>query len=112
MTQIYDVNRTRLRTFSSYSFRPPVIVTLGNELTMRFYANGGRAPGFKATYSFINGNHLPSGHRKRATINLSDLWSGLRIRTDAGSAVHRMRRLRRRFGWRHYHGQHVLSDFS
>lgn len=37
-------------------FRPPVIVSSGPSLTIRFYANGAFNYGFKASYSFLLGN--------------------------------------------------------
>ena len=56
--QIIDGNDTRQYALGSAIFRPPVIVIQGNRLIVRFFANGARASGYRATYSFFNG--MPS----------------------------------------------------
>lgn len=37
-------------------FRPPVVITTGPSLTVRFYANGGTNLGFKALYHYFIGD--------------------------------------------------------
>lgn len=37
-------------------FRPPIIITTGPSLSVRFYANGGSNLGFKANYHFFIGD--------------------------------------------------------
>jgi len=41
---------------SGAQFRPPIIVTSGPSLLIRFYANGGTGLGYKAFYSFVIGH--------------------------------------------------------
>lgn len=41
---------------SGARFRPPVIVSSGPSLLIRFYANGGTGLGYKAFYSFVIGH--------------------------------------------------------
>lgn len=38
---------------SGARFRPPIIVSTGPSLLIRFYANGGTGLGYKAFYSFV-----------------------------------------------------------
>lgn len=56
MFQFFDWNGQRIYVISGNVFRPPVIVTSGPGLVMRFYANGASDLGFKASYSFTLGN--------------------------------------------------------
>ncbi|XP_068082158.1 uncharacterized protein Culd [Anabrus simplex] len=56
--EFYDSNGQRMEISSGSVFRPPVILTTGPSLMIRFYANGGTNLGYKAIYSFINGNLL------------------------------------------------------
>lgn len=51
--QFFDTDGQRLDVSSGNRFRPPVIVSSGSSLLIRFYANGGSGLGFKAFYSFI-----------------------------------------------------------
>lgn len=53
--QFYDWNGQRLDVSSGARFRPPVIVSSGPSLLIRFYANGGTGLGYKAFYSFVIG---------------------------------------------------------
>lgn len=41
---------------SGARFRPPIIVSSGSSLLIRFYANGGTGLGYKAFYSFVIGH--------------------------------------------------------
>ncbi|KAJ9595457.1 hypothetical protein L9F63_013368, partial [Diploptera punctata] len=54
--EFYDWNGQRLDVISGALFRPPVILTTGPSLLVRFYANGGTGLGYKAVYSFITEN--------------------------------------------------------
>ncbi|PSN51877.1 hypothetical protein C0J52_11582, partial [Blattella germanica] len=54
--EFYDWNGHRLDVSSGALFRPPVILTTGPSMLVRFYANGGSGLGFKAIYSFITEN--------------------------------------------------------
>ncbi|XP_066260851.1 uncharacterized protein Culd isoform X2 [Euwallacea similis] len=50
--EFFDWNEQRLYVISGNVFRPPVIVTSGPTLLIRFYANGASDFGFKASYYF------------------------------------------------------------
>lgn len=54
--QFYDWNGQRLDVSSGARFRPPIIVSSGPSLLVRFYANGGTGLGYKAFYSFVIGH--------------------------------------------------------
>ncbi|XP_051171893.1 uncharacterized protein LOC127288463 isoform X2 [Leptopilina boulardi] len=54
--EFYDWNGQRLDVSSGVRFRPPVIVSSGPSLLIRFYANGGTGLGYKAFYSFVLGH--------------------------------------------------------
>ncbi|KYN01842.1 Cubilin, partial [Cyphomyrmex costatus] len=54
--EFYDWNGQRLDVSSGARFRPPIIVSSGSSLLIRFYANGGTGLGYKAFYSFIIGH--------------------------------------------------------
>nr|XP_012225023.1 PREDICTED: uncharacterized protein LOC105673750 isoform X1 [Linepithema humile] len=54
--EFYDWNGQRLDVSSGARFRPPVIVSSGPSLLIRFYANGGAGLGYKAFYSFVIGH--------------------------------------------------------
>ncbi|KAK2584190.1 hypothetical protein KPH14_006617 [Odynerus spinipes] len=54
--EFYDWNGQRLDVSSGARFRPPVIVSSGPSLLIRFYANGGTGLGYKAFYSFVVGH--------------------------------------------------------
>ncbi|KAG7198834.1 hypothetical protein KM043_001803 [Ampulex compressa] len=54
--EFYDWNGQRLDVSSGARFRPPVIVSSGPSLLIRFYANGGTGLGYKAFYSFVIGH--------------------------------------------------------
>lgn len=54
--QFYDWNGQRLDVSSGARFRPPVVVSTGPSLLIRFYANGGASLGYKAFYSFVIGH--------------------------------------------------------
>lgn len=56
--KFYDWNGQRLDVSSGARFRPPVIVSSGPSLLIRFYANGGTGLGYKAFYSFVFGHLL------------------------------------------------------
>uniref|UniRef100_A0ABD2XLM5 CUB domain-containing protein n=1 Tax=Trichogramma kaykai TaxID=54128 RepID=A0ABD2XLM5_9HYME len=51
--KFYDWNGQRLDVSSGARFRPPIIVSTGPSLLVRFYANGGTGLGYKAFYSFV-----------------------------------------------------------
>ncbi|KAJ8938488.1 hypothetical protein NQ318_020804 [Aromia moschata] len=52
----FDWNGQRMYVITGNIFRPPVIISTGPSLVIRFYANGASSLGFKASYSFILGN--------------------------------------------------------
>ncbi|RZF41963.1 hypothetical protein LSTR_LSTR012340 [Laodelphax striatellus] len=52
-----DWNGQRLDVSSGIEFRPPVILSSGPSLLIRFYANGGSGIGYKASYSFVTGTY-------------------------------------------------------
>lgn len=54
-SQFFDTNGQRMYVISGNMFRPPVILSSGTSIILRFYANGGSDFGFKASYSFILG---------------------------------------------------------
>ncbi|XP_033221378.1 uncharacterized protein LOC117175714 isoform X2 [Belonocnema kinseyi] len=54
--EFYDWNGQRLDVSSGVIFRPPIIVSAGPSLLIRFYANGGTGLGYKAFYSFVHGH--------------------------------------------------------
>ncbi|XP_076632457.1 CUB and LDLa domain isoform X2 [Colletes latitarsis] len=56
--EFYDWNGQRLDVSSGARFRPPVIMSSGPSLLIRFYANGGTGLGYKAFYSFVIGHAL------------------------------------------------------
>ncbi|XP_076167168.1 CUB and LDLa domain isoform X2 [Ptiloglossa arizonensis] len=56
--EFYDWNGQRLDVSSGTRFRPPVIMSSGSSLLIRFYANGGTGLGYKAFYSFVIGHTL------------------------------------------------------
>lgn len=58
VVQFYDWNGQRLDVSSGARFRPPVIMSSGPSLLIRFYANGGTGLGYKAFYSFVIGHSL------------------------------------------------------
>ncbi|KAH0956145.1 hypothetical protein HN011_001667 [Eciton burchellii] len=51
--EFYDWNGQRLEVSSGAQFRPPIILTSGPSLLIKFYANGGTGLGYKAFYSFV-----------------------------------------------------------
>lgn len=52
--EIQDTNKTRLAVFNGNVFRPPVLVSSGPHLTLRFSGNGETARGFNMEYDFIS----------------------------------------------------------
>ncbi|XP_029171750.1 uncharacterized protein LOC114941072 isoform X2 [Nylanderia fulva] len=54
--EFYDWNGQRLDVSSGARFRPPIIMSSGSSLLVRFYANGGTGLGYKAFYSFVIGH--------------------------------------------------------
>ncbi|KAK0174857.1 hypothetical protein PV327_010578 [Microctonus hyperodae] len=54
--EFYDWNGQRLDVSSGARFRPPIIVSTGPSLLIRFYANGGTNLGYKAFYSYVIGH--------------------------------------------------------
>ncbi|XP_060528515.1 uncharacterized protein LOC132703346 [Cylas formicarius] len=53
IVEFFDWNGQRMYVTTGNIFRPPIVITTGPNLTMKFYANGASNIGFKATYSFI-----------------------------------------------------------
>lgn len=56
--EIYDHDGERMHVYSGIIFRPPVIISNGPSLKIRFYANGGTGPGYKAKVTFLFENEL------------------------------------------------------
>src|SRR5690349_13035549 len=50
--EFYDTNGERL-FMTGATFRPPILITSGSRLMIRFYANGGSDFGYKAKISFL-----------------------------------------------------------
>lgn len=53
--QFYDSNRKRLGIVGGITFRPPVVISSGPALYIKFFANIGSSFGYKAQYSFVRG---------------------------------------------------------
>ncbi|KAJ8984815.1 hypothetical protein NQ317_013013 [Molorchus minor] len=54
--EFFDWNGLRMYVIAGNIFRPPIIISTGPSMVIRFYANGASGLGFKASYSFILGN--------------------------------------------------------
>uniref|UniRef100_A0A1B6DQF5 CUB domain-containing protein n=2 Tax=Clastoptera arizonana TaxID=38151 RepID=A0A1B6DQF5_9HEMI len=54
--EFYDSNGHRIQVTSGSIFRPPVVITTGPSLLIRFYANGGSGIGYKGSFSFLTGH--------------------------------------------------------
>ncbi|XP_046441188.1 uncharacterized protein LOC124192074 isoform X2 [Daphnia pulex] len=52
--EISDSNEVRQYALGSSLFRPPVVLIQSYRMAIRFFANGGRASGYRASYRFIN----------------------------------------------------------
>ncbi|XP_064085881.1 LOW QUALITY PROTEIN: uncharacterized protein LOC135201001 [Macrobrachium nipponense] len=52
--EIQDTNNTRLAVFNGNLFRPPVLISSGPQITVRFSGNGETARGFNLEYTFID----------------------------------------------------------
>ncbi|XP_045137658.1 uncharacterized protein LOC123519965 [Portunus trituberculatus] len=52
--EVEDTNKTRVGVFSGALFRPPILVSSGPHLTVRFNGNGETARGFNLQYSFVS----------------------------------------------------------
>ena len=51
--ELYDSNGQRTDVFTGAIFRPPVIVSSGSSMMIRFYGNGGTGYGYRANVSFL-----------------------------------------------------------
>ncbi|KAL4143763.1 hypothetical protein QTP88_006049 [Uroleucon formosanum] len=60
IVEFYDSNRKRLGIIGGITFRPPVIISSGPVLYIKFFANAGSSIGYKAQYSFVRGNFKSS----------------------------------------------------
>ncbi|XP_050689525.1 uncharacterized protein LOC126981911 [Eriocheir sinensis] len=58
--EVEDTNKTRVGVFSGSVFRPPVLVSSGPHITVRFSGNGETARGFNLRYSFVTAGSLQS----------------------------------------------------
>lgn len=56
--EIYDYDGERMHVYSGMIFRPPILISNGPSLMIRFYANGGTGPGYKAKVTFIFENEI------------------------------------------------------
>ncbi|XP_068203181.1 uncharacterized protein Culd isoform X2 [Palaemon carinicauda] len=52
--EIQDTNNTRLAVFNGNLFRPPVLISSGPQITVRFNGNGETARGFNLEYAFVD----------------------------------------------------------
>lgn len=51
--EFFDNNRERMYVTTGSVFRPPIVISSGPTIFIRFYANGGTNYGYKAKYSFL-----------------------------------------------------------
>ncbi|XP_065341759.1 uncharacterized protein LOC135940691 isoform X2 [Cloeon dipterum] len=63
--EMYDWNGQRLQVSSGASFRPPIVISSGPSLIIRFYANGGFGLGFKAVYTFLTNEEANKNQLKQ-----------------------------------------------
>ncbi|XP_026807139.1 uncharacterized protein LOC113549855 [Rhopalosiphum maidis] len=56
IVEFYDSNRKRLGVIGGITFRPPVIISSGPVLYIKFFANAGSSIGYKAQYSYVRGD--------------------------------------------------------
>ncbi|XP_071518249.1 LOW QUALITY PROTEIN: uncharacterized protein Culd [Panulirus ornatus] len=56
--EVQDTNRSRVAAFNGNVFRPPILVSSGPELTIRFSSNGETARGFNLKYAFVDADSL------------------------------------------------------
>lgn len=56
--KFYDSDRKRLGITGGVTLRPPVILSSGSVLYIKFFANAGSSIGYKAQYSFVRGQCL------------------------------------------------------
>ncbi|KAG7164672.1 Procollagen C-endopeptidase enhancer 1-like [Homarus americanus] len=54
--EVQDTNKSRVAVFNGNVFRPPILVSSGRQITIRFSGNGETARGFNLQYSFIDAN--------------------------------------------------------
>ncbi|VVC26000.1 CUB domain,Low-density lipoprotein (LDL) receptor class A repeat,Low-density lipoprotein (LDL) [Cinara cedri] len=54
--EFYDSDRKRLGVTGGITFRPPVMLSSGPMLYIKFFANAGSSIGYKAQYSCVQGN--------------------------------------------------------
>lgn len=59
MLKIYDWNGQQIDVFSGAIFRPPIIVSTGPSMLIRFNANGGIALGYRADIHFFLAEEIP-----------------------------------------------------
>ena len=52
--EFFDSDGERIDVVSGSSFRPPVILSKGPSLSVRFYANGNNGLGYRAKITFLN----------------------------------------------------------
>ncbi|XP_042229714.1 uncharacterized protein LOC121871453 [Homarus americanus] len=52
--EVQDTNKSRVAVFNGNVFRPPILVSSGRQITIRFSGNGETARGFNLQYSFID----------------------------------------------------------
>lgn len=55
MFQFFDWNGQRIFVTTGSLFRPPILISSGPSMIVRFYANGGTDIGFKLKYSYVLG---------------------------------------------------------
>ncbi|CAG9831123.1 unnamed protein product [Diabrotica balteata] len=77
--EFFDWTGQRIHVISGNVFRPPVIISNGPSLVVRFYANGASHLGFKASYSFILGNIEDSAFKPHIGCggNVNNLGGGI-----------------------------------
>ncbi|XP_017769077.1 PREDICTED: uncharacterized protein LOC108557170 isoform X2 [Nicrophorus vespilloides] len=57
LIEFFDWNGQRMHVTTGNIFRPPILISNGPTLVIRFYANGGSNLGFKASYMFLLGEY-------------------------------------------------------
>ncbi|XP_022906058.2 uncharacterized protein [Onthophagus taurus] len=55
LIEFFDWNGQRMFVTTGSIFRPPILISTGPTIVVRFYANGGTNVGYKFIYTFLNG---------------------------------------------------------
>lgn len=92
--EIYDYDGERMHVYSGIIFRPPILISNGPSLMIRFYANGGTGPGYKAKATFLFEEEI-----KYLTIPVTDCGG---VVETLGGAITMMKMLNNEIGTRLY----------